>query len=151
MFCKLDKFTKEELASIVANSYSYREVLKKTGYTTFNGRNKETLKRRMKRYGISADHFDAHVTPSQERNAENVFCKNSTASQATLRRWYVNGKYREYVCDCCGNGGEWNGKKLALQLDHIDGDNHNNTLDNLRWLCPNCHSQTPTYCGKSKK
>ena len=45
---------------------------------------------------------------------------------------------------------DWNGKELRLELDHIDGDSTNNTVDNLRLLCPNCHSQTPTYKAKNK-
>jgi len=48
-------------------------------------------------------------------------------------------------CGECGIGEEWRGKKLSLELDHIDGDKHNNKKDNLRYLCPNCHSQTHTF------
>ena len=51
---------------------------------------------------------------------------------------------RPYECDMCGIS-EWHGNKLSLDLDHIDGDTFNNDLNNLRFLCPNCHSQTPTY------
>ena len=46
---------------------------------------------------------------------------------------------------------EWNGEPLSLHLDHINGDSRDNRLENLRVLCPNCHSQTPTYCGRNKK
>ena len=46
----------------------------------------------------------------------------------------------------CGQGEIWNGKKLCLQMDHIDGDPHNVSKANERILCPNCHTQTPTYC-----
>ena len=52
-------------------------------------------------------------------------------------------------CSICGID-EWQGKKISLQLDHIDGNSHNHRLDNLRLVCPNCHSQTDTYCGKNK-
>ena len=44
----------------------------------------------------------------------------------------------------------WNDKKLSLQLDHINGDNSDNRLENLRFLCPNCHTQTETYCSKCR-
>lgn len=57
---------------------------------------------------------------------------------------------KEHRCECCGNT-EWNGKPIPLQLDHIDGDSHNHVLSNLRMLCPNCHAQTDTYCGKNKR
>lgn len=57
----------------------------------------------------------------------------------------------EYKCACCGNTGEWNGRPLVLQLDHINGDNCDNRLENLRFLCPNCHSQTDTFAGRNCK
>jgi len=57
----------------------------------------------------------------------------------------------DYKCNYCGNDGEYNGKPLSLHLDHINGINDDNRLDNLRFLCPNCHSQTETYGGKSNK
>jgi 5-methylcytosine-specific restriction endonuclease McrA len=52
-------------------------------------------------------------------------------------------------CISCGLT-DWQGKEISLHLDHIDGDNHNHKLENLRLLCPNCHSQTDTWCGKNK-
>jgi 5-methylcytosine-specific restriction endonuclease McrA len=53
-------------------------------------------------------------------------------------------------CLICGLSPEWNGLPLAFHLDHIDGDNTNNIRTNLRIICPNCHSQTSTYCGRNK-
>jgi 5-methylcytosine-specific restriction endonuclease McrA len=55
---------------------------------------------------------------------------------------------RPYECSMCGIN-EWQGHKLSLDLDHIDGDTFNNDLENLRYLCPNCHSTTPTYRGRN--
>ena len=57
----------------------------------------------------------------------------------------------EYKCDICENIGEWYGNPLVLQLDHINGKHNDNNLDNLRLLCPNCHSQTDTFAGKNLK
>lgn len=53
-------------------------------------------------------------------------------------------------CEVCGIE-EWNGTSLQMQLDHIDGNTYNHKLDNLRMICPNCHSQTVNFCGKNKK
>lgn len=55
---------------------------------------------------------------------------------------------KKYECDMCGIS-EWQGNKLSLDLDHIDGNTFNNDLSNLRFLCPNCHSTTHTYRGRN--
>ena len=75
--------------------------------------------------------------------------KNSTASQTTLRRWYEKGNYTEYKCSICGQEPFWNGKELTLTLDHINGDNRDDRLENLRWVCPNCDRQLDTFCSKN--
>jgi hypothetical protein len=54
---------------------------------------------------------------------------------------------KENKCEEC-HITDWNGKSLNMQLDHIDGNPHNHLLENLKMLCPNCHSQTETFCGK---
>jgi hypothetical protein len=55
----------------------------------------------------------------------------------------------EEKCEICEIGNEWNGKPLTLQLDHINGIHLDNRIENLRILCPNCHSQTATFCGRN--
>lgn len=69
-------------------------------------------------------------------------------SIAILKR-YLAEKFGN-TCAVCGQGDTWNGLPLVLQLDHIDGDSDNNYPHNLRLICPNCHTQTPTYGSKGK-
>lgn len=146
----VDNFTKEELEQIVQESNSYRDVIKKVGYSTVSGGNTKTVRNRIEKYNIDTSHFSSHGSKGIIRTEENVFCKNSTASQKVLRDWYKKRSDIPYRCDCCGIS-EWQGKILILQLDHKNGDNHDNRLENLHWLCPNCHSQTDTFCGKQLK
>ena len=75
--------------------------------------------------------------------------KDSTADQKTLRKWYIEGDYTPYKCAICGLSPYWNGQPLTLILDHINGENHDNRLENLRWVCPNCNQQLPTTNGKN--
>lgn len=67
---------------------------------------------------------------------------------STLRTYLTNE--RGYQCEECGIS-DWNGKSLSLHVDHIDGNSDNNLPSNIRLLCPNCHSQTDTFCGRNKK
>ena len=73
----------------------------------------------------------------------------STINQKTLRRWYKKGNYTEYKCSICGLLPVWQNKELTLILDHINGLNNDDRLENLRWVCPNCNMQLPTTNGKN--
>lgn len=67
-----------------------------------------------------------------------------------LKHRLVNEGVKEDKCEVCGIT-EWQGVPITMQLDHIDGNSHNHLYDNLRLVCPNCHAQTDTWCGKNKK
>lgn len=138
----IDQYTKEELTQIVKQSNSLAEVIRKLGYTTTGGSNSHTVKTRLKEYSIDISHFSNNQ--NIVRNESNVFIKDSTASQATLRRWYLKGKYTPYNCSICGQGPIWQDKPLTLILDHINGINNDDRLENLRWVCPNCNQQLDT-------
>lgn len=75
-------------------------------------------------------------------------CNKKHLSNGSLKKILITSG-REYKCETCEIG-DWRGIALSLELDHIDGDSFNNSLDNLRFLCPNCHSITDTYRGRNK-
>ena len=83
---------------------------------------------------------------------DEIFIENSPYVNNRIelkKRLYEAGIFEE-ICIECGNGPVWNGKPLVLQLDHINGVNNDHRIENLRIMCPNCHTQTETYAGKRR-
>ena len=142
------QLSKEQLEKLVQESTSMRELIRKIGYQN-SGDNGTTVKRVLNEYGISIDHFTGQAKGTEVRTPQNVFVQQSTATQATLRRWYVKTGHNPTECAICGLPAEWNGKPLSLTLDHINGDHKDNRLENLRWICPNCDRQLDTFAGKN--
>ena len=81
---------------------------------------------------------------------ESVFVEFSTYPRHCLKKRILDNDLIEYRCACCGIGPEWNGKPMPLILDHINGTNNDNRIDNLRFVCSNCDSQLDTYKSKNK-
>lgn len=148
---KIDTYTDEELLKIVQESHTLQEVVQRIGYSYASGSSRSTVKMKLEKRGISLSNLEKKVGGGITRNEENIFIKNSTAAQATLRRWYIKGKYTEYKCAICGQEPFWNNKELTLTLDHINGDNRDDRLENLRWVCPNCDRQLDTFGSKNKR
>lgn len=150
---KVYQVSDEGFREIVKDNYSYSDILRELGLNTKGGSSTDILKKRIQELGCSTSHFDrskscrynAHVIP-----LENILVKNSSyANIARLKQRIVKSGLLEYKCFNCGNIGKWNGKNLTLQLDHINGVNNDHRIENLRFACPNCHSQTDTYGGKN--
>lgn len=81
---------------------------------------------------------------------ESVMVENSTYARGPLKKRIMAEELIPYVCDCCGIGPEWCGKPMPLILDHINGVNNDNRLENLRFVCSNCDTQLDTYKSRNK-
>lgn len=156
----MQRYTKEWLEELCAESFSYAEVLRKAGRKQGGGA-QDTLKRKIAEYGIDVSHFtgqgwNGHSNTTTKSGSkekyqlEEVFCKNSPVTQKVLRGYVERHNILEYKCVNCGCDGNWQGGEISLEIDHENGDNTDNTVENLRYLCPNCHALTDTYRGKNK-
>jgi hypothetical protein len=139
----------DDIKKAVINSYCMSDVLKLLNLSVHGG-NAVTIKRL-----ISINHIDITATKQRNKhrwNKEDIFIKKSPLARSSLRCNVLKWKVLPiYECDICRNNGTHNGSLLSLTVDHIDGISDNNEVSNLRWLCPNCHSQTDNYCGKRPK
>lgn len=139
----ISSYSKEELQNIANLCTTWKEFAQKLGYATSSGDQLKMMKERISRDNIDVSHFSVFQKERVERTRENVFIKNSTADQKTLRKFYHQENI-PYICTICGQEPFWNGKEMTLILDHINGENHDDRLENLRWVCPNCNIQLPT-------
>jgi hypothetical protein len=110
------------------------------------------IRKHIKRLGLSIDHFnprlankflEKHQNGKLDINKALVEC--SDYSCTSIRRSVKRLELIPYYCARCNNTGRWNDTSLTLQLDHINGIRSDNRIENLRWLCPNCHSQTSNF------
>lgn len=159
---KIRKWTDSQLFKAVADSTTYSEVLRQIGLKLCGGSH-ALIKQRIKQLGLDTSHFvgrgwcngelykefsKKHI----EYPIERVFVKDSTYTcTSSLKKKIYKYNLIENRCYICDAEPMWNNSPLVMQLDHLDGDRCNNELKNLRLLCPNCHSQTSTFCGRNKQ
>lgn len=136
-----------ELESAVKKSFSYTEVVRKLGKSV-SGDQLNIVKKYIELYNIKTTHFKRVVRNSK---ALSEYLKKGTniGSSKLKGKLYSKG-LKQRVCEMCGQGEIWKGKKISLILDHINGINNDNRLENLRIVCPNCNAALPTHCRGSK-
>lgn len=151
---KLHKYTENQLINAVKISTSMHQVLKKLGVVPYGG-NYETLKKALKYFKLNTNHFIGQgwskgKTFQPKRDIQEYLFNKYTIQSHKLRLRLIKEKIMEHKCSMCGKT-KWLNKPIPLELDHIDGNNKNNFLSNLRMLCPNCHAFTPNYRGKKQR
>ena len=146
---KVDLLSFEEFNNIVQNSEKIKDVVIKLGYAE-TGSNYKKVTERLLREGLSLVKKTKWSCGNKKRPLELILVENSDYVNRThLKLRIIDEEIIEHKCQECGITDEWNGKQIILQLDHINGVNDDNRIENLRFLCPNCHSQTETYCGRN--
>lgn len=153
---KIYELTDEQFVKLLENSATISEVLFKLGYTIKgNSWGYSQVKQRMTDLNLDFSIFKGKKQVYKniiikEITPEMVLKDNCKHVRSVLRRCVIKNNLLPYKCSICGIT-EWNGKTLSLELDHINGKNNDNRLENLRFLCPNCHSQTSTFGSKNKQ
>ena len=142
------KIPKEEFEKNVKDAISYNQLVKKLYNRSVNHR---TVKNRIEEEKIDTTHFK-NECDSTSISLEEILIKNSSFNNGQrIKKKLIKSNILEDKCSECGLGNIWNNKSIALQLDHINGDHTDNRIENLRILCPNCHSQTSTFCKNKKR
>lgn len=130
-------------------SLNIGQALDKLGITR-GGKAYRAFKQACDSFGIDRTFPDRYTV--QRTPFEKVFVENSpyTNNRINLKKWLLEAGILKNECLICGLGPVWNGSPLILQLDHINGVNNDHRIENLRILCPNCHTQTETFAGKRR-
>lgn len=153
---KIYKLSDEQFVELLKKSSTISEVLFKLGYTVKgNSWGYSQVKRRMDDLNLDYSIFKGKssvikITKLNNVRKEDILKENCKHQRTVLRRYVIKNNLIPYKCAICGCT-EWQGKTLSLELDHINGINNDNRLENLRFLCPNCHSQTSTYGSRNQQ
>ena len=151
------KWKEEDLIKAVKSSFSVRNVIKILGLVPAGG-NYTQINKFIKIYKIDISHFKGKGWNRGlsgigiPRRALKEILKNDTYFQSyKLKRRLINEGLKKESCEECNWAKMSEDGRIPLELDHINGDSKDNRLENLRVLCPNCHSLKPTHRGRNRK
>lgn len=143
-----------DFQGILDNSSNISEILRTYGVEYSKPYYVNLIKDKMNSGLYDLSKYDINsANPRQhgQWSLDEVFTKDSKINRSIVRNKIIRNNLMEYKCTECPITAEYNNKPITLQLDHINGIRNDHRLENLRWLCPNCHSQQETSFGKNKK
>lgn len=152
MKSKINSLTDTQFIQLINDSYNIADALYKLKYSV-NGNSwaYNVIRKRMNLLNLTENDFKENTkkyTKPSIVTFDSLFCKNSKHNRKVIRYNILKFKLLEYKCQFCGLT-KWRNKDISLELDHINGVPNDNRLENLRFLCPNCHSQTETYGARN--
>ncbi len=154
---KQRSWSDDQLKDAVLAANSYRSVIIILGLIPAGG-NYVQVQSRVKEFGLNVSHFTGKIWnkgtkyhSNSRPKLEELLVVGSTVQSFKLKQILYESGLKLPKCELCG----WNrlseDGRIPLELDHINGDHSDNRLENLRILCPNCHSLQPTHRGRNKK
>jgi hypothetical protein len=151
------RYTETEARTAIARSRSFAEALRRLGMCA-SGNNWRTLKTyAIEVWRIPVDHFDPHAASRAAlersrfaaRPLADILIEGSPFSRSQLKRRLYEAGLKARRCELCGQDELWRGRRMSLILDHVNGVNDDNRLENLRIVCPNCAATLETHCGRN--
>jgi hypothetical protein len=146
---KHQHWTDQDIVRVCKTAFSKSDMIRLLGHPSkcAQGYYSRLLREDLARMSMDTSHFRRKPSEENRKYADTFTYKEGDfgVDRATIKKRMIAAGVPAH-CSECGIE-NWQNKKLVLHLDHINGVNNDNRFDNLRLLCPNCHSQTPTYCG----
>jgi transposase len=146
-----DRYKYENLKNVVEQAISYVDIARRLNIN-ISGSSLATIKKYIAEYKIDTSHFTHKgKIKTSKFDLTDILVEKSQYSRACLKRRLLETGLKKEECEICGQKNEWNGKHLIMILDHVNGINNDNRLENLRMVCPNCNYQLDTTSGRNNK
>jgi hypothetical protein len=149
------RYSSEEAREAIAASLSWSEALRRLGMCHSGGAHL-VLRKYTSIWGISTEHFDPYAAvrgsgTRTRRPLEEILVEHSTFARNHLKERLYEAGLKQPICELCGQGELWRGRRMGLILDHVNGVSDDNRLENLRIVCPNCAATLDTHCARSRR
>jgi len=143
-------YESEEFDKVVLESKNLVDICRNLKLKTTGG-NRNTIKKWIKIKKLETSHFYIERKKNSNTKLNDIFVENSITDRRKIKQVLFSNEIKKKECELCGQDENWRGKKMSLILDHINGVNDDNRLENLRIVCPNCNATLETNGGKNIK